>query len=398
MKTLRYKYRIYPNKEQAAKLNQFCGAQRFIWNWFLDHEQITYNHCGMFSFQYDNSKIVKILKSNYSWLNSIPSTSIQQTLISLDRALKQSFSKKKGFPKFKRRKFNQGSFTLVMVSEKHLSEKHIKVPKIGDIRIKLHRSLPSDFRSYTIYQKAGKWFISFVVKKHTKEKVKSSSIKKGTGYDLNSKHISVSSNGEFVENPKFIAKTKRKLTKIQRQFSKKKKGSNNWKKQLLKIQRYYDKITNQRNDFLNKLSFRIVNENDIICLENLNVKGMSKFNGSMVNDAGWSSLRSMIEFKAEMNGKHVSIVDRFFPSSKLCNNCGTIHTKQKLSERMFTCDCGISLHRDHNAAINILLEGCRIIGQGLPEFTLVDNPLTGDFSVERHSNDWLTQEATEALA
>lgn len=401
MKTLRYKYRIYPNQYQEEQLRSFCGAQRFVWNFFLSKEQELYEKSGKFSFYFNNNKILTSLKKEeqYKWLKEIPSTSLQQTLLQLDRALKQSFSKnknRKGFPKFKKKKFWQGSFSLVMVSDQHLSENHIKVPKIGNIRIKLHRKLPSDFKSYNITEKANKWFLSFIVNKDEKEKIKD--IKKCTGYDFNSKHIVVSSNAEFIDNPKFFAKTKKKLAKIQRKFSKKKKGSSNWKKELLKVQRCYDKMMNQRMDFLNKLSIEIVKNNDLVCLENLSVKNMQKFNGSMVHDAGWSMLRSMIEFKAEMEGKHVSVIDRFFPSSKLCHNCGTIHNDLQLNNRTFKCDCGREIHRDVNAAINILLEGHRIIGEELTEFTLVDNPLMENTHSENSSDDWLKQEAPKALA
>ncbi|KFZ27703.1 MAG: putative transposase [Candidatus Izimaplasma bacterium HR2] len=362
MRQLKYSYRIYPNKEQEAKLNQFCGAQRFIWNHFLCLEMEQYKLDGTFRFSHKNITSLPKMKNmeNLLWLKDIPSTSLQQTLLYLDKALKHSFRKtssKKGFPKFKKKKYYQGSFSLAMVNDKMIIGSHIKLPKIGKVKIKLHRKLPSDFKSCQVKQKANKWFIVFTVKVNKHKTV--NKIQKVIGLDFNSKDIVVNSNDCSTTNPKFFVKSKQRIKKLNRQLSKKQKGSNNYKKQSLKLAQNHVHVANQRKDFLDKLSYDIVSNNDLICLEDLNIKPMQSFNGRMVQDAGWSMLRSMIEYKADLYGKHVSVINQYFPSTKLCSACGTIVNKS-LRQRQHNCNCGLCISRDLNAAINIKNEGIKV--------------------------------------
>jgi len=358
---MNYKYRLYPNKQQENMLRQFCGAQRFIWNHYLNEEMETYKEHKKFRFSHKNITSLPKLKSELEWLKLVPSTSLQQTLLYQDRALKQSFkgnTSRKGFPKFKSKRNFNGSFSLVVIDNKSIIDnKYFKCPKIGKIKIVMERELPSNFRSCKIKQHAGKWFVVFTVKK--KKLQKSRALNRVLGIDFNSKEIVVSSSNKQVTNPKYLAKAKLDLARKQRILSKKIKGSNNRRKQQLIVAKAYDKISSQRKDFLDKLSYELVQSNDLICLEDLNIAGMSKFNGNMVADAGWSMLRSMIEYKAELYGKHVQIVGRYFPSTQLCSLCGTIQ-KKSLNERTHVCDCGLNISRDLNAAINIKNEGLDI--------------------------------------
>jgi len=368
MKILKYSFRIYPNQKQTNKLEQFCGAQRWLWNHFLDKEISEYKESKKFNFSHKNITSLPKLKKEFDWLKEIPSTSLQQTLLYMDKSLKQSFKRKEsGFPKFKKKRFYQGSFTLAMVSDKLLTDTHFKIPKLGLVKIKLHRKLPSDFKTCQIKQKANKWFVVFTVKKETKNKIKT--INKVTGYDLNSKQIVVDSDNISVNNPKFFAKSKQKLKRLNQLLSSKVKYSNNWKKQLLLVQRQHDKIRNQRKDFLHKLSTNIINYNDLICLETLDIKSMQQFNGHMVQDAGWSELISMLEYKCDLYGKYIVKIDKYFPSTKTCSNCSNI-VEKNLNERNHKCKkCGLEISRDFNAAINIKQEGLKTFNfrQELPK-------------------------------
>jgi len=363
MKTMKYKYRLYPTVEQESLLIQFCGAQRFVWNYFLAKEKEQNAEDGKFNFFYDNCKALTELKKKQEleWMNGIPSTSFQQSLRNVDRALRQSFRGKdrKGFPKFKYRRNFSGSFSLTMIDKRRIREdKFFHCPKIGKIKVVLHRAIPSDFKSATIKWEHGNWFLVLTVKVRRQPPV--SNIYRHIGLDFNSREIVVDSEGKTAINPKFLTKAKQKLIWEQRRLSKKVKGSANRRKQQLKLLKAHGRVTRSRKDFLDKLSRHYVDNYDLICLEDLNVAGMSKYNGRMVADAGWSALRAMIEYKADLYGKHVAIVDRYYPSTKTCANCGKIEDKALL-ERNHVCDCGFETSRDHNAALNIAQEGLEIL-------------------------------------
>ncbi|MDX8383505.1 MAG: transposase [Ghiorsea sp.] len=383
---MKYKYRLYPTVKQELKLLGFCGAQRFVWNYFLVLEIERYKKDGKFNFMVANAKLLTQLKKTpgHEWMNDVPVQAFQQTLRNLDKALKQSFrgkANRKGFPKFKCLHHNNKSFSLAMVSTKsNIRDGGFICTNFGKkdiIKMVMDRELPSDFASCTVKcEKNGMWHVIFTVKKVRSTPV--TEIKKIIGLDFNSKNIIVDSNGKIYENPKFFAKAKVKLARAQRRLSKKVKGSANHKKAKSKVAKLYAKVSAQRKDFLDKLSYhyQIVQDNDLITIEDLNVAGMAKFNGHMVQDAGWRMLRTMIVYKADLYGKHVSIISRWFPSTKMCSGCGQLADK-KLSEREHNCDCGLSISRDLNAAINIRAEGIDLfkkttIGQGLPDFKPVE--------------------------
>lgn len=399
---MKYSYRLYPTKAQEALLLQFCGAQRWIWNHFLDLEIKEYQETSKFRFKHKNITSIPGLKKEVEWLSDIPSTSLQQTLIQLDDALRRSFKKnknRKGFPKFKKKKFHQGSFSLTMIDSKAIvNNQYFKMPKIGKIKIKLHRDLPSNFKSCTVKQKSGKWFVSFTV--DVPKQVSTTEIRKSCGLDLNSNDLVVTSDNDIFTNPKFYAKFKRKIKKENKKLSNKTKGSNNWKKQLLRLQRTYDRITNQRSDYLHKISHQLVIENNLICIEDLNVKSMSKFNGHMVQDAGWSSFVNMLLYKSELYGKHIVKIDSWFPSTKMCSSCGCLEDK-KLSDRIHRCDCGLEISRDLNAAINIRNEGInKLYRAGIAQINACGDITDGDASISVLTSSQISsnQEAAKASA
>jgi putative transposase len=298
----------------------------------------------------------------------MPSTSLQQTLRNLDKALRQSFPKnknssRKGFPKFKKKRNFNGSFSLTMVnSKRNLKDNKFYVNKSLGIDVILHRDLPSDFASCQVKQEANKWFVVFTVKK---EKQQKRQITKTTGIDLNSK-LYVTTDSVFPI-PKYLSENQRRITELQRQLSRKNKGSKNKLQCQLKLQRIHYRIQKKRYDFFHKLSKHLVNSYDLITIEDLDVKSIQKKYGKVVADNGFSMFRSFLEYKCELYGTTLVVADRYFPSSQKCSSCGGI-TKHRLDQRIYTCNhCGFVIDRDLNAAINL-----DILGQELTDIKPVD--------------------------
>ncbi|MCA9496490.1 MAG: transposase, partial [Nanoarchaeota archaeon] len=273
------------------------------------------------------------------------SQALQQTLKDFDLALKAGYKQQKGFPKFKKRS-SGGSIRLPQGCS--IVDGKLKLPKIGFIKSK--GSLPENFNSVTIIRKpSGKFYASFVVPFVLPEKVE---IKSSVGIDLNSRHFVVLSNGSAIENPKFLKEKEVRLKRYQRAYSRKQKGSSNQNKTRIKVAKQFEKIGNCQKDFLEQLTTNLVKTYDHISIEDLNVKAMQKFNGRMIGMAPFGSFRQKLTWKANKYGKHLSVVNRFCPTSKVCSECGQeLHLT--LKDRWIACDCGNSLHRDHNAAINI---------------------------------------------
>lgn len=348
---LRYNFRIYPTEDQANHFLQEIGNQRFVWNHFLDREIKHHNETQKFRFYHDNSiHLSKSTKKEFEFLKVGDSTALQQTLRSLETAMKRCFKKIGGFPKFKKKKDFDGSYTLVRSKGLEFNKKQIKIPKIGWVNWVCHRHIPSIPKTAIIIQDGKQWFISLVL--HIEEKCPVD-IKSFVGIDLNS-HGYVTSDGQEFLNPKFFKKSKNLIKRRNRQLAKTRKGSNRRKIARLKLRSAYRKIKNQRKDFVHKISNQITNDYDLIAMENLNVKGMQKFNGRMINDNCFAALKGAIAYKCKLKGKHFVEIGRFDPSSKACNACGWIDDTLTLADRIFTCQyCGHSEDRDLNAAMNI---------------------------------------------
>ena len=368
MQVLKHKYRLYPNKEQETKLYQFCGSQRYIWNHFLAKEQTQYSTDKTFRFFNQNCKDLTELKKTTEWLQEIPATSLQQTLRYLNRALTQSFPKnknssRKGFPKFKKRKNFNGSFSLTMVnSKKSLKNGKFYVNLHTGIDVVLHRALPSDFASCQVKQEANKWFVIFTCKK---DKEITKPIKKTTGIDLNSKSF-VTIDSVFPI-PKYLNENQVRIRELQRQLSRKTFGSKNKMQCQLKLQKIHYRIRQKRSDFFHKLSKALVDSYDLITIEDLDVKSIQHKFGKVIADNGFSMFRAFLTYKCELYGKTIVVADRYFPSSQKCSLCGSI-TKHRLDQRTYTCNhCGFEIDRDLNAAINL-----NHLGQELADFKPVD--------------------------
>lgn len=346
---LRYKYRLYPNKTQEAQLRQFGGATRYLWNQFLSKQKIEYEeHKKFIFFAQMCSELVKEKKQT-TWLKEIHSQVLQQKLKDLNAALSNCFKYKRGFPKYKKKSNFSDSFRYTQGIK--LDRNKVFLPKIGWVKQDIHRKLPSDPSSATICLDGDKWYISYVVEDQEQKPTKP---KNAVGIDLGIKEFLVTSDGEVIDNPRFLDKSLKKLKRKQRQLSRKKKGSNNRKKQQLVVYKQHKQIRNQRHNFLHQVSAQITNEYDLICTEDLNVKGMTK-NRSLsraIGQVGWSMFISMLEYKSKLKGKHTVRIDRFAPSSKTCSACGTKHDLT-LADRWISCECGHEMDRDLNAAINI---------------------------------------------
>lgn len=398
MQNLKYKYRLYPNADQEQKLLQAIGCARFVWNYFLSKEIAEYAESKKFRFLNKNSAELTKLKQeeDFKWLGDVSAAALQQSLKYLDRALKHSFKSsttRKGFPRFKKRQNWAGSFSLTMVNRERSCDFDVgkfKCPNVGWIKTQYHRALPSDFKSCQIKQEAGKWFIVFTVEVKKQPKIVPRLDDVNTiGIDINSGEY-VQSDGVVHKIPKYLRESQARLRVLQRRLSKKVKGSANRRKAQLKFARLHWHIASQRRDFFHKLTHELVELYDLICLEDLNVSGIQRFNGSITKDNLFAEFRSMLEYKAELRGKHISVISRWEPTSKTCSCCRSIQV-MPLHMRQYDCvGCGCSIDRDLNAAINIRRAGIARIAHG----ESVRPHIRSDFDMGQDSTKWETTRST----
>ena len=354
MKT--FKYRIYPNKDTQIELNKWFGQSRFVWNYYLNKRTNTYKETKK-SLSYN--KIAKDLtqlkkEEDTSWLKECPSQALQQTLMFLDSTFKDFFSRGKGYPKFKKRGISTDS--LHFPQGFRIKNNKLYIPKIKDgIKVKFHRPIKGSIRNITVTRnKANQYFVSILTNYSPKHKPK---IEKEIGIDLGLKHFVVCSDGIKIKMPHFTNKGADKLKKLQRRFAKTQKDSTNRENARLKLAKHQIHISNQRTDFLHKVSAKLINENQVIATETLQVKSMvrNKKLSKHISNASWGTFTTMLEYKAKWYGREIRKVDKFFPSSKMCNHCCHIKQDLKLNDRIITCSkCGTSYDRDINAAKNIL--------------------------------------------
>ena len=358
------KFRVYPNKKQLNIIENTFGCCRLIYNSGLALRINAYKDGKSIGYKETSAMLTDMKRSSeYEFLREVDSIALQQSLKDLDKAYKNFFNKRASFPKFKSKHNPHKSYRTQNVNGNiSVVDKYIKLPKLGYVKAKISMPVLGKIRNATIEcAPSGKYFcvlnVECDIPVYTN---KGNSI----GIDVGIKSFYVDSNGYECPNNKYLDKSKSKLLKEQRKLSRMVKGSSNYNKQRIKVARIHEKINNQRNDFLHKESTKLVRENQIICIEDLNVKGMVKNHrlARSINDVSWSSFFSMLEYKSYYYGTEIIKVPRFYASSQTCNCCGSKNSKVKsLSVRTWTCsNCHTINNRDLNAAKNILAKGLEL--------------------------------------
>ena len=370
-----YKFRIYPTEEQEIFFAKTFGCVRKVYNLMLNDRKKAYE-------EVKNDPSKKMIfptpakyKKEFPFLKEVDSLALSNAQLNLDKAYKNFFRDKSvGFPRFKSKKNPVQSYTTNNQNGTValIDSKFIKIPKLKSlVRIKLHRQPKGMIKSATISRHAsGKYYISLLCKEEISELPKTNS---AIGIDLGITDFAILSDGQKIDNNKFTSKMEKKLKREQRKLSRrallaKNKGiplseAKNYQKQKREVARLHEKVMNQRTDFLNKLSTEIIKNHDIICIEDLNVKGMLRNHklARSISDVSWSSFVAKLQYKADWYGREIIKVDTWFPSSQICSECGHKDGKKSLDIREWTCPiCHTHHDRDINASINILTEGLRI--------------------------------------
>ena len=367
------KYRLYPSPEQAILINKTFGCVRFVYNKMLANRKETYER---FKDDKETLKRQKYLlpaqfKKEFEWLKEVDSLALANAQLNLQTAYTNFFHDKAiGFPKFKCKHRDKKSYTTNNQGGtiRIVDPKTIRLPKLKDVQIKLHRPLPpmSEIKSATVSRTpTGKYYISVLVEVETSIEKVPPTVDTVIGLDYSSKALFVDNQANNADYPRFYRQAETKLKKAQRKLSKRQKGSKNREKQRCKVARLHERVTNQRKDFLHKLSRQIANVYTAVAIEDLNMRGLAQCLklAKSTQDNGFGMLKTFLAYKLEEQGKQLVVIDKWFPSSKRCHCCQNENKELTLADRTWTCGhCGKELDRDVNAAINIKNEGCRILG------------------------------------
>ena len=369
-----FKYRIYPNESQRDQIARTFGCCRFVYNRALDVKKTAYSETGKSIATNDLIKMIPAWKRDpeTSWLAQVDSMALQQSIRDLDRAYKNFFRRvreggKPGFPKFKSRRYARQSYRTN--GGKVLDRNHIALPKLGNVRAKVSRPLQGRFMSVTVsLDAAGRYFATFLCTDVPSNDAPATD--REVGIDLGVETLATLSDGTKIENPRHLKKSERKLALEQRRLSRRKgarrgeKPSGRYLKQRKRVARIHAKIADARTDALHKVATMLADENQVLCMEDLNAKGMVRNHhlAKAVADASFGEFARLLEYKCAERGRTLVRVDRFYPSSKTCSACGHRLDALPLSVRSWDCPaCGAHHDRDVNAARNILTEGKRIL-------------------------------------
>ena len=361
-----YKFRIYPNTLQQELFSKTFGAARFVYNKMLEDKIAYYEETG---------KMLKATPAQYKkeheFLKEVDSLALANAQLQLETAYRNFFRDKSiGFPKFKSKKDPRQSYTTNLVNGNiRITGKKIKLPKVGEVRIKLHRQIPEDYiiKSVTVSREpSGKYYVSILTEYEASETLVSVSLdeENSIGLDYSSPSFYVDSSGHIASMPHFFREAEKKLAKEQRKLSHMVKGSSNYKKQKRKVALAYEKVRNLRNDWQHKESRRLASLYDFVFVEGINYKDMARglHLAKATNDNAFGSFRTYLAYKLKERGGKLIAIDKWYPSSKTCRHCGYIKNDLSLSDRVWVCpECGCIIDRDVNAAINIKNEGLRMI-------------------------------------
>lgn len=365
-----YEYRLLPTPDQEVLLVKHVGCCRWFYNHALNLKIEHYAQTKKTLSRFELSALLPGLKSEEAtaWLKEVNSQSLQSVLSSLDTAYEKFFKKTGGFPKFRSKKDSKQSFLVPQKVRVDVKRQELSIPKFKEpLKLRLHRKFTGVIRSATIKRTpTGKWFVSLLVEDGLQDAPQQPvDVNTAVGVDVGIKTFAVLSTGEEIQNPRFFKHGLPQLRKAQRSFSRKLRAhkagksaerSKSLESAKLKVASYHEKVRNQRKDFLHKTSTRLARENQTVCLEDLNVKGMVR-NPKLarhIQDCAWSSFMTMLAYKLKVRGHNCLTIGRFEPSSKLHNGCGWIKRDLTLKDRTWVCErCGAAVDRDHNAALNI---------------------------------------------
>ena len=371
------KVRLYPNKTQEQTLNKVLGSYRFVYNHMLARKQDAYNadktNLGLTELsKYFHHELLK--DGQYTWLKEQNTKVMQQSIRQMLSAYDKFFKEHKGFPKFKSKRDKQSAlFPIDAISKTNTFDtrkitltKNLKDIKFrcSDLYHKRLQKYKDNIRSATLSKtKSGCYTLSILVEMNDDEFVKFGKTSRDVGIDLGVKDFVITSDGEVFENKHFYKKDEKKIAKLQRQLSKKRKGSSNFHKQCKRIARAFETITHKKETYIHSVVNYLLRHYDTIYMEDLNTSGMMKNHklAKAIQEVGFYKFKTTLQNKALQNGKKVVLIGRYYPSSKTCSTCGYIHNGLKLKDRQWQCpNCGTSHDRDFNAALNILYEGRRI--------------------------------------
>jgi len=356
------KIRLYPNSQQQEALSQSFGNCRWLWNYCLNLMNETYKETGKGLSGYQVKKQIPQLKCEYEWLKLTYSQCLQSVCLNLGVAFNNFFERRTGYPSFKSK---HGKQSIQYPQNVKRINDCLRLPMIGDVKAVFHREIEGKFKTVTVSKNCSNQYYAAILFEDDQDKPVPSSEGKALGIDLGLTHFAITSDGSKFDNPRWFKKHERNLKLKQQQLSRKQKGSNNRSKSRLKVAKVHHKIAKCREDFHHKLSRRIVNDNQVICVENLAVANMVKNHNlaQAISQVGWGQFCTMLKYKADSEGKVYQEVDRFFASSKTCNNCLNRVDSLDLSIRFWDCSSCETKHidRDVNAAKNIRDEGLRIL-------------------------------------